>query len=93
MLAEILRKLVHLATRTGFEADLAAEIQFHLETRIAELENEGLSKEQAVSQARREFGSRARAGEETRSAWNVAWLVQSIGDVRFALRSFARRKS
>ena len=93
MFGEIIRKLGHLTKRTRFEEDLAAEIQFHLETRIADLENEGLSRESAVSQARREFGSRARAGEDTRSAWNVAWLEQTIADARFALRSFARRKS
>ena len=93
MFGEIIRKIVHLTTRTRFEEDLAAEIQFHVETRIAELESEGLSKEQALAQVRREFGSRARASEETRSAWSIAWLEQTIADVRFALRSFARRKS
>jgi len=46
-----------------------------------------------VAQARKEFGSRARASEETRSAWSITWLEQTIADVRFALRSFARRKS
>jgi putative ABC transport system permease protein len=93
MLREIIRKLVHLTRRARFEEDFDAEIQFHLETKIADLENEGLSKEQAVAQARREFGSRARASEETRSAWNVALLEQTIADIRYALRSFARRKA
>ena len=93
MFGEIIRKVVYLTRRTRFEEDFAAEIQFHVDTRIADLEREGLSEEQAVAQARREFGSRARASEETRSAWNIAWLEQTIADVRFALRSFARRKS
>ena len=93
MFGEIIRKFVHLTRRNRFEQEFAAEIQFHLETRIADLEGEGLSKEQAVAQARREFGSRAGASEETRLAWNVAWLEQTTADVRFALRSFARRKS
>jgi putative ABC transport system permease protein len=93
MFGEIIRKFIHLTRMSRFEEDFAAEIQFHLETRIADLENEGLSKEQAVAQARREFGSRARASEDTRSAWNVAWLEQTVADIRFALRSFTRRKS
>lgn len=93
MFGEIIRKFAHLTKRARFEKDFDAEIQFHLESRIADLEREGLSKEQAVAQARMEFGSRARASEETRSAWNFPWLEQSIADVRFALRSFARRKA
>jgi putative ABC transport system permease protein len=93
MFGEIIRKVVHLTRRTRFEEDFDAEIQFHLETRIADLESEGLSKEDAMAQARKEFGPRARASEETRSAWNVAWIEQTIADVRFALRSFARRKT
>jgi predicted permease len=93
MLGEIIRKVVHLTRQTRFEEDFDAEIQFHLETRIADLESEGLSKGDAMAQARKEFGPRARASEETRSAWNFIWLEQTIADVRFALRSFARRKS
>ncbi|HEV8416824.1 MAG TPA: ABC transporter permease [Bryobacteraceae bacterium] len=93
MFAQILRKLAHLTRPGRFEEDFDAEIQFHLETRIENLEREGLGKEQAVAQARREFGSRARASEETRSAWNFAWIEQIAADVRFAFRSFTRRKT
>jgi len=93
MFGEIIRKFVHLTRRARFEEDFDAEVQFHLETRIADLQSEGLSKEEAIGRARREFGPRARASEETRSAWNFAWLEQTRSDVRFALRSFARRKS
>ena len=93
MFGEIIRKVVHLTRQTRFEEDFDAEIQFHLETRIEDLESEGLSKAEAVAQARREFGPRARASEDTRSAWSIAWLEQTIADARFALRSFGRRKS
>jgi len=74
MFPQIIRKLAHLTRLGRFEEDIDAEIRFHLETRIENLEREGLGKEQAVAQARREFGSRARASEETRSAWNFAWI-------------------
>ena len=93
MFGEIIRKCVHLTRQTRFEEDFDAEIQFHLETRIADLESEGLSKAEAVAQARREFGPRAKSSEDTRSAWSIAWLEQTTADVRFALRSFGRRKS
>ncbi len=93
MFAQIIRKLAHLIRSGRFEEDFDAEIQFHLETRIEDLERGGLSKEHAVAQARREFGSQARASEETRSAWGFAWIEQIAADTRFAFRSFARRKA
>src|SRR4029079_7887722 len=93
MFAPIIRKLAHLTRRDRFEEDLDTEIRFHLESRIADLESGGLSKADASAQARSEFGSRIRTSEETRSAWSFVWLEQIVADVRFALRSFARRKS
>src|SRR5690242_18541458 len=93
MFAELFRKLAHLTRRSRFEEDFDAEVRFHLETRIADLQSEGLSRDAATARARQEFGSRLRAIEETRSAWDFAWMEQIVADVRFALRSFARRKS
>jgi len=93
MFAPIIRKLAYLTRRDRFEEDLDTEIRFHLETRIADLESGGLSKADASAQARSEFGSRIRTSEETRSAWSFVWLEQIVADVRFALRSFARRRS
>ena len=93
MFADIFRKLAHLTRRSRFEEDFDAEIRFHLEARIADLLSEGLSQEAASARARREFGSHLRVTEETRSAWDFAWMEQMVADVRFAVRSFARRKS
>ena len=52
MFGELIRKFVHLARQTRFEEDFDAEIQFHLETRISDLESGGLSKAEAAAQAR-----------------------------------------
>jgi putative ABC transport system permease protein len=93
MFAQIIRKLAHLIRRSRFEEDFDAEVRFHLQSRIEDLERGGLSQDQAAAQARREFGSRARASEETRSAWAFAWSEQVAADARFAFRSFARRKT
>ena len=73
-----------------FDADLDDEIRFHLETRAAELESSGLSRAAALMQARREFGSTALAGEESRAAWEFRWLRDFAADVRHALRAFGR---
>lgn len=93
MFGEFLRRLSHLTNRRRFEEDFDAEIVFHLDARIAELERNGLSHAEAAARARREFGPRARAGEETRAAWQFSWLEQAAADARFAKRSFGRRKA
>ena len=75
---------------SGFDAALDDEIRFHLETRAAELETSGLSRSAALLQARREFGSTALAGEESRAAWEFRWLRDLACDLRHALRVFRR---
>ena len=90
MLPELLRRLSYLFRRSRFDSELDAELQFHLETRAAELEAAGLTPAAARAQARREFGSAARAREETRSAWQFRWLEDLATDLRYAARSFRR---
>jgi len=75
---------------SGFDADLDEEIRCHLEMRAAELVASGVSHADASMQARREFGSRALAGEESRAAWHFQWLADFAADVRHAVRSFRR---
>src|SRR5437868_6730316 len=88
---EILRRLLYLNRRSRFDKELDEEVRFHLETRATELEQSGLSKRDAQIQARREFGSAARANEETRAAWQFSWLEDFAADLRYAGRSVARR--
>lgn len=68
-------------------ADFAEEIKAHLELETEELEREGLERDQARWQARREFGS-VRAAQE-RFYLKDRWILldKSIRDLRFALRS------
>ena len=76
--------------RRGFESELDQEIQFHIETRAAELEQAGVPAQTAAAQARREFGSQFRMREETRAAWQFQWLEDLTGDLRYAARAFRR---
>ena len=87
---ELVRRAAWLRRRSHFEQDLAAEIQFHIDTHTDELEREGCSRAEARCRALREFGSPARACEETRSAWQFRWLEELLGDVRYAARAFRR---
>src|SRR5260370_33131688 len=88
ILHEWMSRLRHLGRGSRFEGDLDDEIRFHIETRAAELEASGLSRSDARALARREFGPIARAGEDSRAAWQLHWLTDLAADIRYALRAF-----
>src|SRR5262249_31696109 len=85
---EIGRRAGHLTRRSRYEKELQDEIQFHIELRAEELEKSGLSSEDAVKQAYREFGSLARSSEDSRAAWRFKWVDDLGSDLRHAMRSF-----
>jgi predicted permease len=87
---EFVSRISYLLRRRQFDRELDAEVQFHIETRADELEWSGLARERALMQARREFGSGARACEETRAAWQIAWLEDLARDLRYCGRSLRR---
>src|SRR6202012_4564561 len=67
--------------------DFAAEIQSHLELEADELADSGLSRQQAHTQARREFGSVVAAKESFYRKDRWSWLDALVRNLRFALRS------
>jgi predicted permease len=83
-------RLTWLAGRSRFWSDLADEMQGHIEERAAELEQRGMARSQALAVARREFGSRLRAAEDTSGAWQMQWLEELFSDLLFAGRAFRR---
>jgi hypothetical protein len=85
------RRAANVVRRGKFERELEQEIGFHLDTRVEELEQNGMSHADAVAQARREFGSRARFAEDSREPWRFQWLEDFFTDIRHAVRSFARK--
>jgi predicted permease len=86
----MLKRLAYLFRRQQFAQELDDEVKFHIETRADELEKTGLSRGDALARARREFGSAVRMKEDTRSAWQIRWLVDLISDLRYALRALRR---
>ena len=87
---QLWRKLRHLAASRARGREMAEEIRFHLESGAEELADEGLSRQEALRRARREFGGTARIGEEVRAAWQISWLIYLWADLRHASRSYAR---
>jgi predicted permease len=82
--------LAQLFSRRRIYSDLSAEIQEHLDERIAELIVEGMPKKEAAAAARREFGNVTLMAEESREVWR--WRsIENFGiDVRYGLRSLRR---
>ena len=89
-LRELYLRLRWLACQSRFHSELADEMQFHIESRAEELERRGVSRAEALAQARREFGSRLKAAEDTSGAWQMQWLEDLSSDLRYAARAFRR---
>jgi len=79
-----------LFTRRRRYDDLSVSIQEHLEEKIDELMEDGLSREEATHTARREFGNVTLMEERGREAWQWPTLESIWADVRFALRQMRK---
>jgi putative ABC transport system permease protein len=79
-------RIARVGRRSRFDADLAAEVRFHLESSADDLQRRGLNSDQAAGQARREFGSQLRSTEDARQAWQFSWLEQLAANTRYAFR-------
>src|SRR5690242_1414813 len=76
--------------RGRWERQLDAEVRFHLESRVDDLVQSGLSRGEAELQARREFGSVELTKDECRDHKPAEWLAIVIRDVRHACRFLVR---
>ncbi|HYL92941.1 MAG TPA: ABC transporter permease [Alphaproteobacteria bacterium] len=82
--------LRQLFSRKQLYHDLSGEIQEHIDEKAEELMQNGLSREEALAAARREFGNTALMEEHGREVWQWAWLENLLRDLRFALRQLRR---
>jgi predicted permease len=90
ILRELWLRFRWLGGRSRFWSDLTAEMQFHVEERAEELEQRGMARAEALAVARREFGSRLKAAEDTSDAWRMHWLEDLFSDLLYAGRAFRR---
>ena len=75
-----------LFLRRRAESDMEQELQFHLESRVADLQRRGLSSTEAKRQARMEFGSLDAYKEDIREARGLSFFDDIRTDFSFALR-------
>ena len=88
-----LRKLAWLTQRDRREADLRAELEFHLEEEAESRETEAVSPTAARFAARRELGNVTRVAEETRAAWGWTLAEQFAQDIRYAWRMMKQNRA
>src|ERR1700744_519754 len=82
--------LARLFARRRRYNDIDVSIQEHIQERADELEEEGLSRQQAEQRARREFGNVALIEQRSREAWQWPALESTLADARLALRRLRR---
>ena len=88
-----LRKLRWLPRRRRKEEELRDELRFHLEEEADDRRAEGLGDEAARRVARRNLGSLALVGEDTRATWTWTFLEQLAQDLRYAWRMLLANKT
>lgn len=72
--------------RSRMEAEMDAELRFHIEAFAEDLVHSGVPREEALRRARIEFGGVERAKEECREAGGVNFFDSLIQDLRYGLR-------
>jgi predicted permease len=72
------------------EDDLERELRSDLESEAAELQESGLSRQDAIYAARRAFGNTTLVKEDVRRTWRGAWLDDLIKDVHHTLRDLRK---
>jgi predicted permease len=87
----LLTKVRWLTQRQRKEAELRAELEFHLDQETTEARARGLTEIEARLAARRDIGNRGLVEEDTRAAWRWTWIERIGQDVRYAGRLLCRR--
>src|SRR5438034_11298903 len=83
----------NVVRRSEMERNMSDELQFHLACRARDLvERRGLPPDEAMRVARLEFGSVEKYKEEARESLGLELVDQLRGDLRYALRTFAKSK-
>ena len=84
------RKLRWLIRRSGREAELREELQFHVDQETEQRQDDGLTAGGARWAARRELGNLPLLQKNTRAAWGWTRLEQLAYDFGHGLRQVRR---
>jgi len=87
------RKLQWLLHRPDKQAELRAELQFHLEEEAEQRQIDGLAPQEARLAALRNFGNVTLIAEDTRAVWIPVWLDQIFQELCYGLRTLRRDRA
>ena len=76
--------------RRRWERQMHAEFQFHLENQVDDYVRQGLTREDALLRARREFGALELAKDECRDQRVFEPFGRFLRDLRYAFRSLRK---
>src|SRR5262252_2084806 len=79
--------LRQLLSRRRLYSELSEEIQAHLDEKVEELVADGMSREDAIYAARREFGNVGLLEEKSRNVWGWPLVEDFLSDLRYGLRT------
>src|SRR5690349_15618783 len=77
-------------TRRAADADLAQELEAHIQHEVDDNLARGMSKEEAVRRARIKLGSVRRVRESMWEGNSMQWLETILRDLRYSLRTLSR---
>src|SRR5207244_12611121 len=86
MLTDLLYRLRAFFRRKAVEGELDEELRFHFERQVEKHMKSGLSRAEAIRQARLAFGCLNQVKEECREARGLSFMETSVQDLRYALR-------
>lgn len=83
-------RLMNLFRKARLDRQMDEEFQFHLDMLVEKLMSNGMTREQALAEARREFGSLELVRDQYRDQRGVPWLAELLTDLRHGLRLMRR---
>jgi putative ABC transport system permease protein len=90
MLTDLLFRVRSLFQRKAVETELDDELRFHYEQQVEKLVTRGVSRDEAMRQARLMFGGTEQLKEECRETRGVQLLENFARDVRYSLRGLRK---
>jgi putative ABC transport system permease protein len=85
-LAELWRRVSFLLRRGQFDREMSEEMRFHLEMKVEENISSGLTPEEALYAARKQFGNQTLLQEASREVWGFTMIETLLRDVRYGAR-------
>jgi predicted permease len=92
LLLQLWRRLLFYVRRDRFDRELEEEMRFHLEMKAGENLAAGMSLEEALYAARRQFGNQTLLREASREMWGFRLLETLRQDLRYGARMLLKHK-